>query len=104
MKKPYQTFLTDAEYEAIKGFFPLPRKPRKIPLRQCLEGIFYVLIEGCCWRKVPYEYRVDEEDWNTIYMNFKRWGESGIWHKMLNYLQHKHIASSRIIFFRQHKR
>ena len=68
MKNTYQKFLTDAEFEEISAFFPTPRKPRKIPLRKCLEAIFYVLSEGCRWRNIPYEYREREEDWNTIYM------------------------------------
>jgi len=104
MKKSYQKFLSDDQFKEIEEFFPVPRKPRKIPLRQCLEGIFYVLSEGCRWRSIPNEYRIDKEDWNTIYMNFKRWSETGIWHKILTYLQHKNIAEARIIFFGQHKR
>ena len=102
MKHTYQKFLTDAQFGEIERFFPRPRKPRKIPLRQCLEGIFYVLSEGCRWRNIPYEYRNNESDWNTIYMNFKRWGESGIWHRILSHLQRRHIAGNRIIFFGQH--
>jgi putative transposase len=104
MKNTYQKFLTDEQFQEIERFFPTPRKPRKIPLRQCLEGIFYVLSEGCRWRSMPHEYRTREADRNTIYMNFKRWSESGVWHKILTHLQDKNIAESRIIFFGQHKR
>jgi len=96
----YQKFLTDSEYLEIEKFFPVPRKPRKIPLRQCLEAILYVLSEGCRWRSIPYEYRIDESDWNTIYMNFKRWSENGVWHKITAYLHKKHIAQVKIVFFR----
>ena len=95
----YHKFLTDEEFSEIEKFFPTPRKPRKIPLRQCLEGILYVLSEGCRWRSLPNEYRIDASDWNTIYMNFKRWSENGVWQKITAYLQKKHIAQVKIIFF-----
>lgn len=94
----YQKQLTDKQFELISRFFPKPRKPREIPLRKCLEAILYVLSEGCSWRKIPYEYREREEDWNTIYMAYKRWCEKGIWYQVVEYLRKEHIAHISILF------
>lgn len=94
----YKKHLTDEQHKAISSFFPLPRKPREIPLQRCLEAIFYVLVEGCSWRKIPYEYRNKESDWNTIYICYKRWCENGLWYRVLEYLRKEHIAHISILF------
>lgn len=49
MNKTHQV-LTDEQFEHIRPFFPIPRKPESISLRRCLDAIFYVLKEGCSWR------------------------------------------------------
>ncbi len=40
----------------IGGLFPKPKnpgRPRKYPLREIPDGIFYVLRSGCSWRMMP---------------------------------------------------
>ncbi|HDI11936.1 MAG TPA: transposase, partial [Candidatus Acetothermia bacterium] len=49
----YPSDLTDKEWEVLEPPLPKPRnpgRPRKYPLREILNGIFYVLRSGCSWR------------------------------------------------------
>lgn len=90
--------LTDKQFELIQPYFPKPRKPEKIPLRKCVDAIFYVLMTGCQWRKLPYDYREEEGDWHTIYTRYKRWSESGLLGKILRELEVADILQIRIAF------
>jgi hypothetical protein len=49
----YQTDLTDAEWRVIAPHLPKPRatgRPRAWPMREIVNGIFYVMRAGCPWR------------------------------------------------------
>lgn len=91
-------FLNDKEFGMIAPLFPKPRKPETIPLRRCVDAIFYVLRSGCAWRQLPYDYRKKEGDWHTIYTRYKRWSESGLLGKMLRKLEVADILQVRIAF------
>jgi transposase len=65
----YQTDLTDAEWRVIAP--PLPKlsatgRPREWPMREIVNGIFYVTRAGCPWRLPPN----DLPPWGTIYRWF----------------------------------
>ena len=52
----YQTDLTDAEWRVIAPHLPNPcatGRPREWPMREIVNGIFYVMRAGCAWRLVP---------------------------------------------------
>jgi len=97
MDKSHQ-ILTDAQFKMIEKFFPKPRKPEIIPLRRCINAIFYVLKEWCSWRGLPYEFREKEGDWHTIYTRYKRWGESWLLGKILRELEVNEVLRVRIAF------
>lgn len=90
--------LSDVQFGLIKGLFPVPRKPERIPLKKCLDAICYVLKSGCAWRQLPYDYREKEGDWHTIYMRYKRWSESGLLGKILRALEVEDVLQVRIAF------
>ena len=49
----YQTDLTDAEWRVIAPHLPQPcatGRPRAWPMREIINGIFYVMRAGCPWR------------------------------------------------------
>ena len=65
----YQTDLTDAEWRVIAPHLPKPcamGRPREWPMREFLNGIFYVTRAGCPWRLLPN----DLPPWRTIYRWF----------------------------------
>jgi transposase len=72
----YQTDLTDAEWRVIAPHLPEPcatGRPREWPMREIVNGIFYVMRAGCPWRLVP----SDLPPWATIYRWFAVWRDDG---------------------------
>ena len=68
----YQTDLTDAEWRAIAPHLPKPcaaGRPREWPMREIVNGIFYVMRAGCQWRLLPN----DLPPRGTIYRWFATW-------------------------------
>lgn len=90
--------LTEKQFGLIAAMFPRPRKPEKIPLRRCIDAIFYVLKTGCGWRQLPYDYREKEGDWHTIYTRYKRWSESGLLGRIMRNLETADVLTVRIAF------
>jgi putative transposase len=84
-RKAYPTDLNDTEWEYIAQ--DLPGKcstgaPRTIGWREILDGIFYVVKNGCTWRSLPH----DLPKWKTVYHYFRQFRMQGLWetinHKM----------------------
>src|SRR3982074_1434166 len=72
----YQTDLTDAEWHVIAPHLPKPcttGRPREWPMREIINGIFYVTRAGCPWRLLPN----DLQPWGTIYRWFAAWRDDG---------------------------
>src|SRR5215471_15126375 len=72
----YQTDLTDTEWRVIAPHLPKPcatGRPREWPMREIVNGIFYVMRTGCPWRLVP----SDLPPWGTIYRWFAAWRDDG---------------------------
>jgi putative transposase len=72
----YQTDLTDEEWGVIEPHLPEPSttgRPRLWPMREIVNGIFYVMRAGCPWRLVPR----DLPPWGTIYRWFADLRDAG---------------------------
>ena len=72
----YQTDLTDAEWRVIAPHLPEPcamGRPRAWPMREIVNGIFYVMRAGCPWRLLPN----DLPPWGTICRWFAAWRDDG---------------------------
>jgi transposase len=55
-RKAYPSDVTNAEWQIIERLLPIAQtigRPRQVDLREIINGIFYVLREGCSSR-VPY--------------------------------------------------
>jgi len=69
-------FLTDAEWRVIAAHLPKPcatGRPREWPMREIVNGIFYVMRAGCPCRLMPN----DLPPWETIYRWFAVWRDDG---------------------------
>jgi transposase len=65
----------------ISPHLPKPRatgRPREWPMREILNGIFYVVRAGCPWRLLPN----DLPPWETIYRWFAVWRDDGRFERM----------------------
>jgi len=72
----YDTDLTDQEWRVIEPNLPVEQKrgrPRKWPMREIVNGLFYVMRAGCSWRLMP----SDLPPWQTVYRWFAAWRDDG---------------------------
>ncbi|MCC6444846.1 MAG: transposase [Armatimonadetes bacterium] len=58
---PYSTNLTDAQWQRIDAWLPVPDpqkggRPRKYSRREIFNAIFYPLRTGCQWRRLPQDF------------------------------------------------
>ena len=77
----YQTDLTDAEWVVIEPHLPPAHgtgRPRSWPMREIVNGIFYVMRAGCPWRFLP----SDLPPWGTIYRWFAKFRDDGLLEKI----------------------
>lgn len=86
-RKSYKSWtISDEFWEAVKEYIPkhkrdpqkvykcAPGRGRKpIPPRRVLEGILYVLRNGCIWKAVPKEYGAS----SSIHRYFQEWASVG---------------------------
>jgi putative transposase len=77
-RRPYPSDLSDAEFERLDRLLPAPKPWGRAwahPLREILDGIFYVVRTGCQWRQLPHEFA----PWPTVYWWFRRFRLDGTW-------------------------
>lgn len=85
-RKPYPSDLTDSEWEKIAPLLPATSpigRPREVDMRELLNGIFYVLSEGCRWRSLPHDF----PPWQTVYKYFRHWQRLEVWHQLNTHLR-----------------
>lgn len=77
----YPTDLNDTEWEQIAPYLPEPKitgKPHTVPWREIMNGIFYIVKNGCVWRALPH----DLPAWQTVYYYFRLFGKDQVWEQM----------------------
>lgn len=81
--------LTAADYERISDC--LPRQRGNVTHRNLdvLNGIIFMLENGCKWRALPKGFGC----WHTIYTRMNRWGKNGVLHRIFERLQRDGMMS-----------
>ncbi len=77
----YQTDMTDEEWRVIEPHLPAASstgRPRSWPMREIVNGIFYVMRSGCTWRLLP----SDLPPWGTIYRWFAKFRDEAHFEKI----------------------
>ena len=77
----YPTDLNDTEWAQIAPYLPEPKltgKPRTVPWREIMNGLFYIVKNGCVWRALPH----DLPAWQTVYYYFRLFGKNQMWEHM----------------------
>jgi putative transposase len=78
-RKHYPSDMTDAQWAVLEPLIPdaLPGgRPRKYPMREIVNALFYLAREGCSWRALPHDFGLP---WKTVYNYFRAWTEDGTW-------------------------
>jgi putative transposase len=55
-RKPYQTDVTDAQWELLEPQLPDGGRPKTTVLRDVINGIQYRLRTGCQWALFPHDF------------------------------------------------
>jgi transposase len=66
--------ISEQQLSKIQHLLPKQRKPEDVETIDFLNGVLYVIENGCKWRAVPPEFG----NWHTIYTRFNRWCKNGI--------------------------
>lgn len=91
MTKPTQTYptdLNDSEWAQIAQYLPKEKtngRPRKYTWREILNGIFYVVKNGCVWRALPH----DLPPWETVYGYFRKFQQTNLWETLNRVVREK---------------
>ncbi len=86
MPKRYPSDVSDQEWALVQEYFCPPRpkggRPRKHAPRHLLNGIFYVMRQGCGWRALPDSF----PPWQTVFRARMCWMENGALQRALEAL------------------
>jgi transposase len=72
-------WLTDAQMERLKPFFPKSHGKPRVDDRRVLSGIIFINRNGLRWCDAPKEYGPPK----TLYNRWKRWGDMGVFARMM---------------------
>jgi len=72
-------WLTDEEMARLQPFFPKTHGKPRVDDRRVLSGIVFVNRNGLRWRDAPGAYGPHR----TLYNRWKRWGEAGVFTRMM---------------------
>ena len=75
-------WLTEAQVERLRPFFPRSRGRARVDDRRVLSGIIYVNRGGLMWKDAPAAYGPPK----TLYNRWKRWSRMGVFARMLTEL------------------
>ena len=78
MRTRYPSDLTDAQWARVQAVLPpavhgRTGRPRKYPLREVWNAVFYLTREGCTWRALPHDF----PPWELVWEHFRRWRDAG---------------------------
>ncbi len=75
-------WLTEAQMERLKPFFPLPHGKPRVDDRKVLSGIVFINRNGLRWRDAPAAYGPPK----TLYNRWVRWSRLGVFAQILTEL------------------
>ncbi len=85
LRRAYLSDLRDEEWSILEPLIPAPKaggRPAKVPRREIVNAILYVLENGIKWRAMPH----DLPHWSTVYHYFRKWQKEGVWERAVQAL------------------
>lgn len=88
----YPSNLTAPQYALIEPLLPPSKsnrhtggRPRKVDLRNIVNGILYLSRTGCQWRMLPLTFG----PWSTVHDYYRNWRLDGTWQRIHDKLREK---------------
>jgi len=75
-------WLTDAQMERLRPFFPKSRGKPRVDDRRVLSGIIHIQRNGLMWKDRPPEYGPQK----TLYNRWVRWSRAGVFARIMTEL------------------
>ena len=72
-------WLTDEQMARLEPYFPKSHGKPRVDDRRVLSGIIFVNRNGLRWRDAPSDYGPHK----TLYNRWKRWGQKGVFTRMM---------------------
>src|ERR1700761_9820296 len=72
-------WLSQAQMRRIEPYFPLSHGVARVDDRRVISGIIFVNRNGLRWRDAPKDYGPHK----TLYNRWKRWGQMGVFTRMM---------------------
>ena len=91
-------WLTEAQLERLKPFFPKAHGKPRVDDRRVLSGIIFINRNGLRWRDAPAEYGPPK----TLYNRWKRWSEKGVFARILLELSKESDATDTLMIDATH--
>ena len=77
-RPPYPSDVTDEQWQLVAPFIPPAKpggRPRKVVMREVVNGVLYLNRTGCQWRALPH----DLPPWGTVHYYYRRLRLDGSW-------------------------
>ena len=80
-REKYPSDISKNGWKNLKKELPKPKNDSNkggrpsLDLKEIINGMFYVVKEGCSWRGLPHDF----PHWETVYGCFSRWSKDGTW-------------------------
>jgi transposase len=84
--------LTPTDYALLCDCLPRQRGNVTHQNLDVLNGLLYVLENGCKWRALPKKFGC----WHTIYTRTNRWSKNGVLHRVFEHLQRRGMMRVRV--------
>src|ERR1043166_1164616 len=89
-RQAYPSDVTDEQWQKIEDVYPPAKngrtgRPRKYPLREIWNAIFYQARSGCSWRSLPHDF----PPYNVVWDHFWRWRNNGLLTRVHDALREK---------------
>ena len=78
-------WLTDAQLDRLRPFFPKSRGKPRVDDRRVLSGIIFIQRNGLMWKHAPRDYGPPK----TLYNRWKRWSRMGVFATIMTELAAK---------------
>jgi putative transposase len=85
-RKPYATDLTDEQWELLAPLLPGAKpggRPRRVNLREVVNGFLYLVRTGCAWRHLPHDLPPP----STVWTYFRDWRDDGVFERLHDQLR-----------------